>query len=153
VPLPGTPVAVAALADNRFAVATQRALVVIDAETRAVEASRPLVAEDIAAAGGSVYALTKDAVIRLDVSLADLYTLRLAGPGQALAVSDESVAVASPQEGMWQAFVADRPKTAAIEAAEEPLEPVAAPLDPELTLEAPATAAEEPVELEPIPEP
>ncbi len=153
VPLPGTPVAVAALADNRFAVATQRALVVIDAETRAVEASRPLVAEDIAAAGGSVYALTKDAVIRLDVSLADLYTLRLAGPGQALAVSDESVAVASPQEGMWQAFVADRPKTAAIEAAEEPLGPVAAPLDPELTLEAPATAAEEPVELEPIPEP
>lgn len=119
VALPGTPHAVAAASRDRFAVATDAAVLLIDAGDGAVAATRELRAEDLAAVGDDVYALTGDAVLRLEadsLKTVDSWPTSAATAG-ALHVANGTVAVALPQARAWQAF-RGAPQAVAVAAAD-----------------------------------
>ena len=104
VPLNDAPMAVAPLANGRFAVATASRLLIVDARTRAITAETALAAKSVCADGGRLFALTQEAVLVLNPALENVQSTLLASAGATVvAACGDFVMALSPGARLWQA--------------------------------------------------
>ena len=99
--MPGTPVDVVALSEDRFVVATQTGLVLADARTRRILTSLDLAASAIAVSGDRIYASCPLGLVVLDDKLSEVDRLSLTARAARLDVLDTVIAAAAPAERAW----------------------------------------------------
>jgi len=126
VELPAVANALAAVSGNRFVAATDDGLVLVDGATARILRQADVIAADVVAHGPDIFALTANAVVKLDDTLqAQEDSWPLAARGMAMAAWQDAAVVTSPAEKQWHVRRGSLPtppttRTAAQPAAEPP---------------------------------
>ena len=147
--LPGPPAAMTALDDDRFAIATAAGLVLADGASGTIVQTSEIIANDLAWASGTLYALGDETLHLLNPDLQERKSLTVPSRGHAVAAAKDFIIVASPAEklchlsGTFRALPPAQPEA-------EPLpEPGLEPATPAAVESAPVI---EPIEAAPEPQ-
>lgn len=152
VQLPGSPLALAGLGEGVFAVATDTALLLLDAENGGMLAERGIAVRSLAADGRRLYALTSDTVVVFDGELNEIDRVALSGPADRIVAAQGFCAGLSPAAETWQFWnksgLTIRERTAPAPAHETPVRVVEAQPVAEAT---PRVVEAQPAEQPPTP--